>query len=161
MILVFIMLSFKSVILLSYFTFIKRLFSSSWLSAIRVVTNGIKWRGTKEPLDEGERRMKSWLKVNIQKTMAKRRGRSGKSDGFYFLGLQNHREQWLWNEQIYPQMWSRGPRIMRPSDPHHFMANRGGKWKQRQGFFSWLPKSLLMVTAAKKLKDTCSLKGKL
>ena len=32
-------------------------------------SNGIKQRGTKEPLDEGERRVwKSWLKLNIQKT---------------------------------------------------------------------------------------------
>ena len=28
-------------------------------------------------------------------------------------------------------------------------------------FFSWAPKSLWMVTAARKLKDTCSLEGKL
>ena len=27
--------------------------------------------------------------------------------------------------------------------------------------FSWAPKSLLMVTAAMKLKDSCSLEGKL
>ena len=33
----------------------------------------------------------------------------------------------------------------------------GGKWKQWQNFFSWAPKSLQMVTAAMKLKDTCSL----
>ena len=38
MILVFLMLSFKPTFLLSSFTFIKRLFSSSWLSAIRVVS---------------------------------------------------------------------------------------------------------------------------
>ena len=39
MILVFQMLSFKSTFLLSSFTFIKRLFSSSLLSAIRVVSS--------------------------------------------------------------------------------------------------------------------------
>ena len=32
------------------------------------------------------------------------------------------------------------------------------QWKQWQTFFSWAPKSLQMVTAAMKLKDTCSLK---
>ena len=33
------------------------------------------------------------------------------------------------------------------------------KWKQGQALFSWAPKSLqIMVTAAVKLKDTCSLK---
>ena len=30
----------------------------------------------------------------------------------------------------------------------------GGKWKQWQILFSWAPKSLQMVTAAMKLKDT-------
>ena len=39
MILVFLMLSFKSTFSLSYFTFIKRLFSSSSLSSIRVVSS--------------------------------------------------------------------------------------------------------------------------
>ena len=38
---------------------------------------------------------------------------------------------------------------------------RGGEWKQWQTLFSWAPKSLQMVTAAMKLKDTCSLEGKL
>ena len=30
------------------------------------------------------------------------------------------------------------------------------QWKQRQTLFSWAPKSLQMVTAARKLKDACS-----
>ena len=33
----------------------------------------------------------------------------------------------------------------------------GKQWKQRKTLFSWAPKSLQMVTAAMKLKDTCSL----
>ena len=33
----------------------------------------------------------------------------------------------------------------------------GKQWKQRQTLFSWAPKSLQMVTADMKLKDTCSL----
>ena len=33
----------------------------------------------------------------------------------------------------------------------------GEKWKQWQTLFPWAPKSLQMVTAAMKLKDTCSL----
>ena len=37
----------------------------------------------------------------------------------------------------------------------------GGKWKQWETLFSWAPKSLQMVTAAMKLKDTCSLEEKL
>ena len=35
------------------------------------------------------------------------------------------------------------------------------KWKQWQILLSWAPKSLQMLTAAMKLKDTCSLEGKL
>ena len=38
---------------------------------------------------------------------------------------------------------------------------KGRKWKQWQTLFSWAPKSLQMVTAAIKLKDACSLGGKL
>ena len=34
-------------------------------------------------------------------------------------------------------------------------------WKQRQTLYFWTPKSLQMVTAAMKLKDTCSLEEKL
>ena len=37
----------------------------------------------------------------------------------------------------------------------------GEQWKQWQTLFSWAPKSLLMVTVATKLKDTCSLEEKL
>ena len=40
---------------------------------------------------------------------------------------------------------------------HHFMANRWGD----SVWLSWAPKSLQMVTAAMKLKDTCSLEEKL
>ena len=36
----------------------------------------------------------------------------------------------------------------------------GKKWKQWQILFSWAPESLWMVTAAMKLKDTCSLEEK-
>ena len=37
----------------------------------------------------------------------------------------------------------------------------GKQWKQCQTLCFWAPKSLQMVTAAMKLKDTCSLKEKL
>ena len=37
----------------------------------------------------------------------------------------------------------------------------GKQWKQCQTLFFWAPKSLHMVTAAMKLKDTYSLEGKL
>ena len=44
---------------------------------------------------------------------------------------------------------------------HHFMANRQGNSGNSTRIFSWAPKSLQMVTAAMKLKDTCSLEEKL
>ena len=37
----------------------------------------------------------------------------------------------------------------------------GKQWTQWLTLFFWAPKSLQMVTAAMKLKDTCSLEGKL
>ena len=37
----------------------------------------------------------------------------------------------------------------------------GKQWKQWETLFSWAPKWLKMVTAAMKLKDTCSLEEKL
>ena len=37
----------------------------------------------------------------------------------------------------------------------------GKQWQQWQTLFSWTPNSLQMVTAAMKLKDTCSLEEKL
>ena len=47
--------------------------------------------------------------------------------------------------------------------PHHLMTNRMGKngSSGRFFFFPWAPKSLQMVTADMKLKDTCSLEEKL
>ena len=45
---------------------------------------------------------------------------------------------------------------------HHFMANRMGKSGNSDRFlFSWAPKSLWVVTAAIKLKGSCSLEGNL
>ena len=41
------------------------------------------------------------------------------------------------------------------------MANRWGNSGKSERLFSWAPKSLQMVIAAMKLKDTCSLKEKL
>ena len=44
---------------------------------------------------------------------------------------------------------------------HHFMANRWGNDRSSNRLYFWAPKSLQMVTAAMKLKDACSLEGKL
>ena len=41
------------------------------------------------------------------------------------------------------------------------LAVTGKQWKQCQTLFFWAPKSLQMVTAAMKLKDTYSLEEKL
>ena len=40
---------------------------------------------------------------------------------------------------------------------HHFMANRRGNNGNSDRLFSWAPKSLQMMTAIMKLKDTCCL----
>ena len=47
------------------------------------------------------------------------------------------------------------------SGPITSWQTEGGKWKQRQISFSWAPKSLQTVTTAIKLKEACSLEGKL
>ena len=47
------------------------------------------------------------------------------------------------------------------SSPITSWQKKGEKWKHWQIFLSWAPKSLRTGTAAVKLKDTCSLKGKL
>ena len=45
---------------------------------------------------------------------------------------------------------------------HHFMGNRWGNSGNSDRLYFWgVPKSLQMVTAAMKLKDTYSLEGKL
>ena len=47
------------------------------------------------------------------------------------------------------------------SDPITSWQIDGEQWKQRETLFWGVPKSLQMVTAAIKLKDACSLEGKL
>ena len=47
------------------------------------------------------------------------------------------------------------------SGPITHSKKMGKQWKQWQTLFSWAPKSLQMVTAAMKLKDSCSLEEKL
>ena len=44
---------------------------------------------------------------------------------------------------------------------HHFMANTWGNNANSETLFQGAPKSMQMVIAAMKLKDTCSLEGKL
>ena len=45
---------------------------------------------------------------------------------------------------------------------HYFMASRGGKSGNSDRFlFSWAPKSLLLMTSTRKLKDACFLEENL
>ena len=98
MILVFWMLSFKPAFALSSFTFIKRLFSSSWLSAIRGVSSTYlrlliflpAILIVLHPVQHF-----SICTLNIRN----RWGNSGNSVRLYFFGLQNHCRWWLqpWN----------------------------------------------------------------
>ena len=78
----------------------------SWESCMQnkkqgLESNGRKQRGTKEPLDEGQREeWKNWLKTQHPKNKrswypvpslpGKQMEKSGNSDRLYFLGLQNH-----------------------------------------------------------------------
>ena len=64
------------------------------------------------------------------------------------------------NEKAGLKLNSQKTKIM-ASGPISSWQIDGGKWKQWQTLFSWAPKSLQMVTAAMKLKDTCSLEEKL
>ena len=51
--------------------------------------------------------------------------------------------------------------IMASSPLASQQIDRKKQWEQWQILFSWAPKSLWTVTAAMKLKDTCSLEEKL
>ena len=50
---------------------------------------------------------------------------------------------------------------IKESNPITSWQIEGKQWKWWLILFSWAPKSLQMVTAAMKLKDACSLEGKL
>ena len=57
------------------------------------------------------------------------------------------------SEQAGLKLNSQKTKIMASSSITSWQID-GGKWKQWQILFSWAPKSLQMVTAAMKLKDT-------
>ena len=64
-------------------------------------SNGRKWRGTKEYLDEDEGEWKNWLKdhgVWSHHFLVNKREKSGNGDKFYLLGHQGHCEWWLQHE---------------------------------------------------------------
>jgi len=109
-----------------------------WSSIICLVSNGRNQRGAKRPFVEGERgEWKSWLETQHSKNedcgiqshhfMVKRKGKSGSSDRFYFLGLQNHCGCWLlpWNSKTLAS-WKESydkPREHIKEQRHHFADN--------------------------------------
>ena len=74
----------------------------------------------KSLLNEGERRVKSWLKTQLSK----------------------NKDHGIWSHHSVPNRW-------------------GNNGNSERLLFSSAPKSLLIVTAVVKLKDACSLEGKL
>ena len=110
---------------------------------------GRKQRGTEEPLNEGERgEWKSCLKIQHSKNldygiqshhfMANRWVKSGSSDRFYFLGLQNHCRWWLlpWNSKMLAS-WKESydqPRQHIKKQRHYFASK--GPYIQSYGFSS-------------------------
>ena len=84
---------------------------------------------------------KAGLKLNIQKTKIMA---SGPITSW----------ETVFNAKSCPILWD-------PMDSSMSWQIDGEQWKQWQTLFSWAPKSLRMVTAAMKLKDTCSLEEKL
>ena len=110
---------------------------------------GRKRRGTKEPLDEGERgEWKSWLKTQHTKNedhsiwshhfMTNRLGNNGNSDRLYFLGLQNHCRWWLqpWNRKSLAP-WKKSydkPRQCVKKQRYYFVNK--GLYNQSYGFSS-------------------------
>ena len=68
----------------------------------------------------------------------------------------------MWSGRFAFLFWSLSlvlPLFERPLVPSSllFVVWMGKQWKRWQTLFCWAPKSLQMVTAAMKLKDTCSL----
>ena len=63
------------------------------------------------------------------------------------------------NEKVGLKLNIQKTKIM-ASSPITSGKEMGKQWKQWQTLFSWTPKSLQMVTAAMKLKDTYSLEEK-
>ena len=67
---------------------------------------------------------------------------------------------WKESEKVGLKLNIQKTKIM-ASGPNTSWQIDGKQWKQWQTLFFWAPKSLQMVTAAMKLKDTYSLEGKL
>ena len=65
------------------------------------------------------------------------------------------------NEKVSLKLNIQKTKIIASGRPHHFMANRWGNNGNKRDFILGAPKSLQMVTAAMKLKDSYSLEEKL
>ena len=64
-------------------------------------------------------------------------------------------------DKIHYKLTKKKKSEVKASSPILHGEKMGKQWKQWQTLFSWAPKSLQMVTAVMKLKDTCSLEEKL
>ena len=157
------MSSFKPAFSLSSFTFIRRLFSSSSLSAIRVVSSALHMAPWDCP-NLGIKPRSPMLQADSLPTEP-----SGKpsysNDTTKMTECEEELKSFLMKVKEESEKAGVKLNIQKTKDhgiqSHHFMANRWKQWKQWETLFSWAPKSLWMVTAAMELKDTCSLEEKL
>ena len=110
---------------------------------------GRKWRGTKDPFDEGERgEKKRWLKTQHSKNedhgirthhfMENRWRNNGNTERLYFLGLQNHWRGWMqpWNSKTLAP-WKKSYDKLRQCSKkqrYHFAAK--GLYSQSYGYSS-------------------------
>ena len=78
----------------------------------------------------------------------------------YSLKVDNQQEQGILLSVMQQSKWEKN---LQKTRSWHPVLSLYGKWmgKQWQTLFSWAANSLQMVTAAVKLKDTCSLEQKL
>ena len=141
MILVFLVLNFKPAFSLSSFALIKRFFSSSWLSAIRVVS---RLPGEITTSDTDDATLMAESEEELKSLLMKLKEESGKA------GLKLNIQKKKKTKNCDHGNWS-----------HHFMGNRWGNSGNSVRLFWGAPKSLQMMTAAMELKDTCSLEEKL
>ena len=161
------MLSFNSAFLLSSFIFIKRLSSSSSLSAIRVVSSAylrllIYLSAILSPC------LFNFYSEYIMRKAGLEEAQAGiKIAGRNINNLRYADDTTLMAESDESE---RGKRLKAQHSEnedhgirsHHFMGNRwGNSGNSIRLCFGGAPKSLQMVTAAMKLKDAFSLEGKL
>ena len=113
------------------------------------LTQGLPELPKLEPVHSSRRLRRTWAKRDIDREV----NRSTETLLLLFNFTEINAKSWF---KLYIQKTN----IM-ASGPITSWQIEGKQWKQGQVLFSWAPKSLQTVTAAMKLKDTCSLEGKL